>query len=337
MSKGIPTREFAFAKSRAPAPFLLGVNYPWRNYGRDFGCVGSEHTGVSLPDSRGIVARDFAEIRQAGASTVRWFLFGDGCGGFVAEKGIARKPDQFLLADVAAVLELAERNHLQLCLSLIDFLWLQEHQGKRPPHPNEHALHFASGREAFLQNVLIPLFREFRSHPSLFAWEIANEPEWAIREFHRSRATRMSFSDFRAYAAEIARAVHEYAEVPVTLGSARLMWVRAWTEIGLDLYQAHYYPRAERWKRRNLAQQLAILPTLDRPLWLAELPAQDPFYPEYSLPQALDSCRNAGLCGAAIWRWTEPDPQGTDEALGRIDPDLLRAWSVPGGADERSA
>jgi len=51
-------------------------------------------------------------------------------------------------------------------------------------------LQFAAGREGFLHRVLIPMFREFREHPGLFAWEIANEPEWAIREFHRQPAAK---------------------------------------------------------------------------------------------------------------------------------------------------
>jgi hypothetical protein len=314
-------------ESRSDTSFFLGVNYPWRKYGQDFGRSGSEHEGVSLAHAQEAVARDFAQIRDTGAKVVRWFVFGDGRGGFVAEKGIARKPDEFLFADVAAALELAKNHGLKLCFSLIDFLWLQEHRGKRPPHAHEHALHFAGGREAFLQSVLIPLFREFRAHPSLFAWEIANEPEWAIREFHRSSVTKMRFPDFRTYAEEIVRAVHEYGEAPVTLGSARLMWARAWTEIGLDFYQAHYFPATEKWKRRNLAGQLAVLPPLDKPLWLGELPARDPSHPEYSLVEALRSCRNADLYGAAVWRWTEPEAEGTDVAFGRIDPIKLKAWS----------
>jgi hypothetical protein len=309
-------------------PFLLGVNYPWRNYGQDFGGTGGQHRGISLPEARKAVANDFTEIAETGTTVVRWFLFGDGRGGFVCENGIPRKPDEFLFSDVGAVLELAQLHGLKICFSLIDFLWLQEHAGRRPEHAHEHVLHFAAGREAFLQYVLIPLFREFRAHAALFAWEIANEPEWAIHEFHNAREAKLRFADFRAYAAEIARAVHEFGEVPVTLGSARLMWVRAWTELGLDVYQAHYYPAAENELRKDLAQQLATVGPLDQPLWLGELPPRDPARPHYSFSQMLEVCRKAGLCGAAVWRWTEPHTHGTDLELGRVDPAELRAWST---------
>jgi hypothetical protein len=313
--------------SRENTPFSLGVNYPWRSYGQDFGSIGQDHLGISIPAVRESVDREFARIQEAGASVVRWFLFGDGRGGFVAEKGIARKPDRYLFADVAAALQLAESHGLKLCFSLIDFLWLQEHGGKRAAHSHEHVLHFAAGREAFLQNVLLPLFREFRRHPALFAWEIANEPEWAIHEFHPVSEAKLHFADFRVYAGEIAQAVHEFAEVPVTLGSAQLLWVRAWTELGLDYYQAHYYPGGEAAKRSDLAQQLASLAPLDQPLWLGELPARHDSQPSYSLPRTLDICRSAGLCGAAVWRWTEPEAHGTDSAAGRVDPMELMTWA----------
>ncbi|HYA78835.1 MAG TPA: hypothetical protein VED65_00735 [Candidatus Bathyarchaeia archaeon] len=313
-------------------PFFLGVNYPWRNYGQDFGRAGAEHCGISLTPAQEQVGRDFKHIAETGAMVVRWFLFGDGRGGFASEGEIPRKPDQFLFADVAAALQLAQRYNLKLCFSLIDYHWLQEHPQNQNAHPNRRVLHFAAGREAFLQNVLIPLFREFRGHPALFAWEIANEPEWTIREFQSRSPGKLHYADFRAYAGEIARAVHEYAGVPATLASARLLWVRAWTELGLDYYQAHYYPAAEEETKRDLAQQLMNLPPLDKPLWMGELPARDPAHPRYSLHQSLELCRSAGLCGAAVWRWTEPESQGTDVAIGRVDPAELKAWS----ASERS-
>jgi len=307
--------------------FSLGVNYPWRNYGHDFGCTNGKHCGISLAEAQESIAHDFAQIREAGVSVVRWFLFGDGRGGFLAENGISRKPDDFLFADVATALHLAESHNLNLCFPLIDYLWLQEHGSNRHAHAHEHVLHFAAGREAFLQNVLIPLFERFQGHPAIFAWDIANEPEWAIPEFHPIAAAKFRFADFRAYAVEIARAVHEYGKTPVTLGSGRLMWVRAWTTLGLDCYQAHYYPSSEVENRRNLAQQLVTLPPLDKPLWLGELPARDPSCPDYFLREALDACRSFGLCGAAVWRWTESEAEGSDGAVGRVEPAELVAWS----------
>ena len=308
-------------------PFLLGVNYPWSRYAEDFGASATGHLGLSLPENSSVVAENFARVHDCGARVVRWFLFGDGRGGFTAEKGIPRRPDEFLFPDVQTALELAGQSGLQICFSLIDYLWLQDRTGKPAAHANEQVLQFAAGREAFLQHILIPMFREFHGHPALFAWEIANEPEWAIREFHRQREAKMHFADFRCFAEEIVQAVREYAGVPVTLGSARLDWVRAWAELGLDFYQAHYYPKHDSGRRSGLEKQLAALPALDKPLWLGELPARDETSPGYALESSLTHCYEKGLLGAAVWRWTPPEKTGTDFDLGCVDPDVLRDWN----------
>ncbi|HWN74230.1 MAG TPA: hypothetical protein VNO13_00705 [Candidatus Udaeobacter sp.] len=308
-------------------PFFLGVNFPWANYAEDFGVCPSGHRGISIPENLSKVAEEFTRIRDCGVNVVRWFLFADGRGGFLTEKGIPLRPDEFLFADVGAALELAKRNGLKICFSLMDYLWLQDRTGKPPQHPNEQVLQFAAGREAFLHRALIPMFREFRGHPGLFAWEIANEPEWAIREFHRQPTAKMHYADFRAFAEEIAQAVREFAGVPSTLGSASLSWVRAWSELGLDLYQAHYYPVQDPSGKSGLARQLACMPLLDKPFWLGELPAKDDEASGYSLKRSLTECREAGLLGAVVWRWTAPEKTGSDAHLGSVNPEVLAAWN----------
>lgn len=311
----------------ADPAFHLGVNLPWLDYGRDFGRDASRHSGVSLPNRLALLDREFASIQSSGATIVRWFLFADGRCGFLTDRDIPLRPDNLLFSDVAAALQIASSRGLRLCFSLLDFLWLQEHDGRRPSHPAEHVLHSAAGRAALLENILIPLFREFRAHPALFAWEVANEPEWAIREFDRSPSARLALSDFRSFAAEVVSAVHEFAALPVTLGSARIEWLRAWSEIGLDFHQAHFYPSAEPALAANLPEALArAAASLDRPLFLGEIPARDPAIPGYSLERTLAACRRSGLLGASVWRWTSPDSGAPDFAMGRVEPATLRGW-----------
>ena len=60
--------------------------------------------------------------------------------------------------------------------------------------------------------------REFRGHPVIYAWEVANEPEWSIREFAPAPAAKLPVAEFRAYAREMTRAIHEFAVAPATLG-----------------------------------------------------------------------------------------------------------------------
>jgi hypothetical protein len=311
----------------AASSFFLAVNYPWLHYGCDFGSSPWGHAGISLPESTETVAADFARIKSSGVSVVRWFLLCDGRSGIRYQNGVPAGPDQGLFKDVTAALDLASESRLQICFSLFDFLWLQVPKRSDPVFPGRAALQFAGGREALLQKILIPLFRKFRSHPALHAWEIVNEPEWAIPEFQPSPKSALSLASARSFFSEVAQAIHEEALVPATLGSARLAWVRAWSEIGLDHLQAHYYPKLERDQDLSLAQQLDGLADLARPLWLGELPANDPESPEYSLGGALSCCQQAELAGAGVWRWRPPEPGGNDVAFGFVEPQTLLAWN----------
>jgi hypothetical protein len=239
--------------------------------------------------------------------------------------------DDYLYKDVEATLELAVAQGLQICFSLLDFAWLQTPVGgiSDAEFPGRAALQFAGGREALLQRVLIPLFQKFRGHAGLFAWEVVNEPEWAIHEFQPSPSASLSLANARSFFAEVALAIREEAKVPGTLGCARLQWVRAWSEIGLDYLQAHYYPEQERDQKLSLGQQLASVAQFATRLFIGELPANDPATPDYSLLGALDACRDAGIAGAGIWRWRQPEPGGQDVAFGFVEPGTLAGWNSP--------
>src|SRR5262245_44111930 len=246
--------------------FFLAVNYPWLSYGADFGRSPWGYSGMALEPSRATAAADFAAIRSRGVSVVRWFLLCDGRSGIRYRNGVPAGPDDLLFEDVASALDLASQADLRVCFSLFDFLWLQPLVEKSQAadaaatFPGREALQFAGGREALLERVLIPLFREFRGHPALFVWEIVTEPDWAIPEFQRSSRATLRFAEAHAFFAEIAQAIHEESGgVPATLGSARLQWLRAWSEIGLDLLQAHYYPQLEKDLNLSLGAQLAKL------------------------------------------------------------------------------
>jgi hypothetical protein len=269
-------------------------------------------------------------MRAAGISVVRWFLFCDGRSGIRYESGIPAGVDDYLYKDVETALGIATQLGMRVCFSLFDFAWLQTPVSavSNAEFPGRVALQFAGGREALLHRVLIPLFRKFRAHPGLFAWEVVNEPEWAIHEFQPFPSASLSLANGRSFFAEVAQAIREEANVPATLGCARLQWVRTWSEIGLDYLQAHYYPEQERDQKLSLQQQLAALAPFAPQLFVGELPANDPATPGYSLVSALNTCRDAGIAGVGIWRWRPPEPGGDDVAFGCVELGTLAGWNA---------
>ena len=283
------------------------------------------------------VANEFAQIQQSGAAIVRWFLFGDGRGRLPRGKGNRQKPDDFLFADVVAVLRLAQQHQLKLCFSLIDFLWLQEHKGKRPAHSHEHVLHFAAGRIVFT-NILIPLFQEFRGHPALFAWEIANEPEWAIHEFHQPPPQPLcAFRIFEPTPPKFPEPSMNSATCPShILGPRDLSGLRAWIDLALD--------STKRITIRPVRQTRGAILQNNSLLWLRStshsglansrhvilLSGIIPYRKRFA-PAATRTLRRSRLA---------LDRTGSarlDVAIGRVDSADLLAWNTPEKSDGQRA
>jgi len=187
------------------------------------------------------------------------------------------RPDEFLFADVGAALELANRNGLKLCFSLMDYLWLQDRTGKPAEHANETGLAVCRRtRKDSLHRVLIPMFREFREHPGLFAWEIANEPEWAIREFHRQPAVdKCTMRISRVRGGRSAQAVREFSGVPVTLRLGESFVGSRLERTGLGFLPAHTtFPVQDPVDPNPASAQLGACRTLAQTIGLGELSCQ---------------------------------------------------------------
>ena len=90
--------------------YLLGVNYPWLNYGHDFGTTAWGHDGASSRKSGEQIDADFAYLKSQGMHVVRWFLFGDGRAApeFNA-KGEVTGFDEYFYPDLEAALATGAR------------------------------------------------------------------------------------------------------------------------------------------------------------------------------------------------------------------------------------
>ena len=230
-----------------PEDFHVGVKYPWFSYGNDFGENAWAVGGVEA--HRATIDADFAAMADAGVAVVRWFVLADGRSGIEFDSdGLPVSLSAQALADLDAVVALAEENGLLLVMSLLDFWWLAPAEVINGVQLGGHAdvIATAEGRVALIEGVLRPLLARYGQRRGIGAWEVINEPEWAIEVIGGgwlgdsvSQEAMLSFVD------ETAAVIQDETEHPATVGSASIAATQLlWVQRDLDLLTVHSYDDA---------------------------------------------------------------------------------------------
>lgn len=283
-------------------PFVVGVNYPWRHYGIDFGHNAWGHNGISAhPDS---AEDDLAALNGAGVEAVRWFLFADGraAPSFEADGTPAGLSAAFY-ADLHAALALADTWGVQVLFVLFDYTWLM------PPDTVDGVQLFGRAevfrdplkRAALREAVLVPLLEAVGDHPAVLGWEVMNEPEWVIE----------TEPELDGAIDEIVETLHAGSSLPVTVGSASLQELEArWLGRGLDWLQLHCY-----------ADPATLPPAAeigDEPVLIGEFSTA--WRDEAAL---MDVAWSEGYLGA--WGWSLSAGDGASD----LDLEAVSAWTPP--------
>jgi hypothetical protein len=261
---------------------LIGINYPWINYGWDFGdpppsWVPVQKLAAWRERKLEQIDMDFALFASQGISAVRWFLLGDGLN-FGMDELAPRKTSgkwtfdplpaghsfyERIRDDLESVLEICRVHGLKLFPSLIDFHWCRG--GK--PVPGKPGI-IKGGRQdivrdrekgqAFFDRLLDPLLESSaRYQGSVYAWEVINEPEWVVRKgpVFREKDGRRSVSqqEMREFILEGVRRINAKqspdgsAAFPSSVGFAHWKSLEEWDADGLaiTLHQFHYYAQGQ--------------------------------------------------------------------------------------------
>jgi hypothetical protein len=295
--------------------FLLGYNYPWHEYNKDF-----------LPDSPQNVRANYARIdaqladlRAHGTHVTRWYVFNDASSYplFDAQGQVAGLPPQFLQQFDDAV-ALASAHGIYLIPVLLDEhnLMRRDSRAARPQVVTDPAV-----RQTFLDRAVRPLLERYGQHPAILAWSVINEPEYATVELNlQPDRRRVAQATMAAYIQEAAQLIHRHTRQLVALDTS-LPWVAAWEGLGIDLYLAHWYPwMARYWPQFSPYERAASTLGVDRPVVIGEFATANT---PYSLTESLDRFYANGYAGALAWSYTNnadrwSDYPGTKQAL--------RAW-----------
>jgi hypothetical protein len=169
----------------------VGINYPWCDYGWDFG-VPPTSWGPRAR-WRSVLASHLAELRRVGVRVVRWFIVADGLGYGVGADAPRENSSghwtfspprvaQEVLDDFSALLDTFHETGHMLMPVLLDFHFAKDAvsrgAGGRVSGGRASVFSEPSARRALLRNLLEPLLEVSQRHPTaIYAWDLFNEPE----------------------------------------------------------------------------------------------------------------------------------------------------------------
>ena len=309
--------------------FINGVNIPWNHYSQDFGI--HYQTGAQYDSTWFETA--FTQFESSGINCARFWLHTDGATSPEFDSsGYVTGLDSNFFSNLDDLFNRALRHHVMLIPSIWDFNMTN----------NDYALGIYGGMHAsliqdtsktksYINNVLVPMVQRYANQCNLLAWEIINEPEWAMNVPSGGTTTQVvSSSEMQRFVGMLAEAIHQHSSKMVTVGSATLRY-------NSDKFDITTPCAGNYWKNQ------AIQSAYNKPLayldfyeihyydWMNGLISFDPF--KSSTPESYWQLDKPTIIGEAQGNSTKHSPTDMlyNAFVGNYAGVLF--WSYAGGAD----
>ncbi len=285
------------------AHFLAGANWRGIEYGQNFGVTGWFPRGNGFSRHPGYAAAYLDYARRAGLKALRVGLLDDGRA-VLDRSGYVEGYNDTFRADVHTLLDLALDAGCRIEFVLTDYLIAgrgEEVDGVWV-RGREEVFEDPSVRAAFVSGFLTPFLQEFGAHPALFAFDLANEMDWAISETEggawesslpEMRADHpVSLAAFRAYADACAAAIREHAPGKLITAGFSFPSAALAENLDMDYLAFHHYG----WMG-TLEDCVAEIPPGS--IWcLEEFPTRGGLVTPAGY---MDAAHAAGAAGALLW------------------------------------
>lgn len=256
----------------------VGINYPWLDYGWDFGTPPPGWRSGSDPRWVGRIDSDIARFKRIGVSVVRWFILGDGltygtgANAPQLDPGTGQwnfsPPDHskdFLNHFETLLQRLLANNSkspppVLLMPVFVDFhfcdpglyaaeqLFSIDGPAASPDtgfikQGRAQAINDSTKQADFLQRALQPLLQiaasSYRS--TIYAWDIINEPEWVTNNWHPdgNKDHPIDEDSMKAFIEDGKSMIRSFDFKP-TIGFNMIQTIRK-TSINADINQFHFY------------------------------------------------------------------------------------------------
>lgn len=315
--------------------FMYGINYAWLNFGGDFGGnLGYRQGGVV--EHAALHEANLSLMREHEIRFVRWWLFPDfrGDGVVFSADDVPLGLYRATIPDVLRALELAARTDVHLMLTLFSFDGFRP-SGTQGGHWTPSLQPIVLDRDlrrALLENVVRPIAAAVEASPyrdRMPAWDVINEPEWAIHGMNdlgdepytpNDELASVSHAEMELFLAEVIAVLREESSAQITVGGSAMKWRNAWTRLDLDFYQFHIYDWINRfWPYDRSPDEYGVG---DRPVVMGEFPPQGLSNGQIPYSALLESWNDDGYAGALSWDFNglvDPRTGGVDfDALEQI-------------------
>ena len=247
--------------------------------------------------------------RGRGMSLVRFFVFCDGrAAPSFAPDGQVVGLDDVFYRDFDVLVRAAERQGVLLMPVLLDYGWCAYPTLVSGVQLGGHAevIRDPAKRQTFFDRAFTPLLERYGKHPSIYAWDVCNEPEWIIGEVpdaFRHNHDVVSLEEMRTFVQGCAALVHRVTATQlITVGSARRKWVQLWMDCGLDLYQFHWYDHFDGEEPFPWGSYDEL--GLDRPCLVGEVPTESTSISQQEFVAAAEA---GGYSGLLFWSYGARD------------------------------
>ena len=268
--------------------FSFGINYAWKNYSGDFGGIGPWGKEGVASDPAGF-EEELADMANNGVEVIRWWVWPEFWTDAITfdANGAPNPVAQNAIDDALKALELVDEAGMRVMFCIFSF------DGFRPTRERfgitmtgyHDIVVDDTKRAALMSNVVRPLISALADSPhasALHSWDVINEPEWAITGENKyggdafepnselEPITHDQMETFLGETIEIMR--EETPDVPVTIGSAAIKWMGAWSQSDIDYYQPHIYDWVNAYWPYSASP--AELGFGDKPMIMGEYPAE---------------------------------------------------------------